>query len=66
LLYRGNGGFDWFMISEMSVAERLWYVRRLSDAIKEENEARKEAAKEAKAKQRAQNPSRGRWAGRRR
>lgn len=54
------------MISEMTVAERLWYVRRLSDAIKEENDARKEAAAETKAKQRAQNPRSGRWSGRRR
>lgn len=66
LLYRSNGGFDWFMISEMTVAERLWYVRRLSDAIKEENDARKEATRDAKAKQRANNPKPGRWSGRRR
>lgn len=54
------------MISEMTVAERLWYVRRLSDAIKEENDARKEATRDAKAKQRANNPKPGRWSGRRR
>ena len=52
LLLAGRGGFDWYSIQEMPIAERYFFVRELEEMLKKEEEerARQEALSRSKTR----------------
>lgn len=47
LVYYGKGGFTWECVYEMPIFLRRFYIKKINEAIEEENKAHKEASKKS-------------------